>query len=284
MSIGTAALAGLALLCWPGTGGRPRWGLGIVRVRTDPTGTWWRVLFAVGRRPAMMRALVATAVALTAAAVLGPLPGAESGLLTGVGLTALARTGSARADRREAAALADAVDSMVAVLRTGQPASRALGAAAQQVPGRIGQVLRDAAAVSLLGGDVPGTLRGGAATGAALGESAEHGIRSLAAGWAISATAGIPLAEVLSRVGARLLAERTGDEEVRAELTGSRTTAVLVAALPALGLLLGTGMGADPVSVLLHQPAGQGALVIGCALDAIGLWWTARLIRSARSP
>ena len=37
----------------------------------------------------------------------------------------------------------------------------------------------------------------------------------------------------------------------------------------------------QPFQVLLGTPVGWGCLLTGLALDAAGLWWTARLARSA---
>ncbi len=57
----------------------------------------------------------------------------------------------------------------------------------------------------------------------------------------------------------------------------------MLAGLPALGLLLGTAMGADPLRVLLHTGAGLGCLVIGGLLEGAGLWWALRIVRAAEA-
>jgi tight adherence protein B len=63
-------------------------------------------------------------------------------------------------------------------------------------------------------------------------------------------------------------------------LAGARATTGLLACLPALGLLLGTALGADPLRVLLHSAAGLACLVVGGALEGTGLWWALRIVRN----
>jgi tight adherence protein B len=64
-----------------------------------------------------------------------------------------------------------------------------------------------------------------------------------------------------------------------AEVAGPRLSGYLLAALPVLGLLLGTGMGADPVAVLVSTGLGQVLLVVGVGLSCAGLRWIARIVR-----
>ena len=92
---------------------------------------------------------------------------------------------------------------------------------------------------------------------------------------------GAPPAAVLDRV-ARLV-ERAGEAaDRRAEaLAGPRTTATLLAWLPASGLVLGLVLGVDPVTVLLDGAGGTGLLVVGLGLTGLGRAWTRRLIARA---
>ncbi len=71
--------------------------------------------------------------------------------------------------------------------------------------------------------------------------------------------------------------------QLAAQLAGVRASGYLLAALPAFGLLLGCGLGADPVEVLLTSTAGNVALAAGLALDVAGVAWLARLARSAEA-
>ena len=57
----------------------------------------------------------------------------------------------------------------------------------------------------------------------------------------------------------------------------------MLAGLPALGLLLGAALGADPLHVLLHTGPGLGCLLIGGLLEGAGLWWALRIVRGAEA-
>ena len=51
-----------------------------------------------------------------------------------------------------------------------------------------------------------------------------------------------------------------------------------MAARPVMGVLLGSGMGVDPLAVLLGTPLGNVLLVVGVALMCAGLLWSARIV------
>lgn len=101
----------------------------------------------------------------------------------------------------------------------------------------------------------------------------------LAAGWSLSARHGIPWAGLIDATVTDL-ADRVRAEAARsAQVSGPRVSGYVLALMPALGLLLGAGMGADPVHVLLHTGAGNLMLLIGSTLTCAGLAWTARIVR-----
>jgi tight adherence protein B len=130
-------------------------------------------------------------------------------------------------------------------------------------------------AAARFGGDVPDAL----ATAAR--QPGAEGLRGLAACWRVAVDQGAGLAAGLDRLAAALRAERDQRFDLRAQLAGARATAVMLAGLPALGLLIGTGLGADPLHVLLHTGAGLGCLAAGGALEGLGLWWVQRIVRGA---
>ena len=103
----------------------------------------------------------------------------------------------------------------------------------------------------------------------------------VAACWAVSQTSGGSLAPALRRLVAGLDADDSLRQETAAQLAGPRTTAGLLALLPAGGLFLGAGLGADPFDVLLHTPYGWACALGGGALDVAGLLWTRRIVRGA---
>lgn len=82
----------------------------------------------------------------------------------------------------------------------------------------------------------------------------------------------------------RLVRAEVANESVRRELdtqlAGPKSSARVLAALPIIGLLLGSGLGASPLSWLTSTPIGLGVLLAGLTVEAVGLWWVSRLMRS----
>ncbi|WP_369377424.1 type II secretion system F family protein [Streptomyces sp. cg36] len=158
-------------------------------------------------------------------------------------------------------------------LRAGRQPGQALTLAALDTEA-LGAAEAQVLAAARFGGDVPGALREAAR------EPGAEGLAGVAACWQVAVDGGAGLAAGLERLEAALRADQEQREELRAQLTGPRTTAVLLALLPVLGLLLGTAMGASPLRVLLHTPAGLGCLAVAGVLEAAGLYWTARITRT----
>lgn len=101
--------------------------------------------------------------------------------------------------------------------------------------------------------------------------------RILAVAWMLAEESGAPLAPALDRIGAALRSLELLRERRRVLLAGPRATVRLVAALPALALLLGGLLGFDPLPVLL-SPLGVLLLTAGALLLASGIAW-ARLLQ-----
>jgi tight adherence protein B len=198
-------------------------------------------------------------------------------LLAAPGAGYLRREQARAAARRDAEALRTGVtelaSAMVGELRAGKPPADSLLAAAETLDGPLRTRLADVVNVARVGGDVPTALTRAAAPPGA------DALARIAACWRVAAERGAGFAAALSRVAAGLRAEDAGHCEVEAELSGARSTAHLLAVLPAFGLLLGQAVGADPVDVLTHSPLGVGCLVAGLVLIALGLDWTDRIAR-----
>ncbi|MFC8412284.1 type II secretion system F family protein [Streptomyces coelicoflavus] len=118
---------------------------------------------------------------------------------------------------------------------------------------------------------------------AAAGQPGAEGLRGLAACWRVAVDQGAGLAAGLDRLEGALRAERDQRSDLRAQLAGARATAVMLAGLPVLGLLLGVALGSDPLRVLLHTGAGLGCLLAGGALEGLGVWWVTRIVRGAEA-
>ena len=249
-----------------GPGAAPGWfAAGAVRVAGRRIGgEWGCVPLGVGLGVATWSVVPVIAGAVAVPLVRGALRRrAERGVAerTSAAVSALCGTvaGDLRAGRPPHVALADAVES------GGWPGSPELAETARLV-----------LSAARFGGDVPRALRSAAeqAPGA-------QGLAAVAACWQVAVDGGAGLAAALDRVAAALRAEADQRDDLRAQLAGPRSTAVLLALLPGFGLVLGTGLGADPSAVLLHTPAGLVCLVTGALLEWAGLAWTARIIRGA---
>ncbi|QXE35459.1 type II secretion system F family protein [Streptomyces sp. GMY02] len=181
-----------------------------------------------------------------------------------------------RARERRADGIVALCGTAAGELRAGLQPVQALLAASAATGGLAGAEAAVLAAARF-GGDVPRALR------QAAGESGADGLVGLAACWRVAVDGGAGLAAGLDRLEAALRAERDQREALRAQLAGAWSTVVLLALLPVAGLLLGSALGADPLRVLLHTPAGWGLLLVGGALESVGLWWAARIVRAGEA-
>ncbi|MEU4143127.1 type II secretion system F family protein [Streptomyces parvulus] len=187
--------------------------------------------------------------------------------------TRLAATGRRVRERRQDAVLA-LCGALAGEVRAGRQPGEAL-MAAERDSGGLGDGQAAVLAAARFGGDVPGALA------AAAGRPGAEGLRGLAACWRVAVDQGAGLAAGLDRLEGALRAERDQRSDLRAQLAGARATAVMLAGLPVLGLLLGVALGSDPLHVLLHTGAGLGCLLAGGLLEGLGVWWVARIVRGA---
>lgn len=221
-------------------------------------GAW---LAALVTRPAVT---AACAFGTVGTALRSPVAAVAAGLLgwsAGAAIRVLRRERSAERARAQLAAV---VSGLADEYEAGAGVDAALTVVAPQA-GRLESTLVRAAAAA-------GTDAG---VGAVL--AVEPSLRPLAIGATMAERHGVPLGAVLAGVLADVRDEQEVQRAVQAALVGPRMSMVLLALLPAFGLALGTGMGADPARVLLHTPFGAVALLVGAALDAAGVVWVLRL-------
>jgi tight adherence protein B len=255
-----------AALCWPQ---RP------ARCRLAGRPLLARAPHGVPRRPgALVGVLGAAAGGLVLA---GPVGAVTAAIAAG---TAMHRWRSRRRSTRamaSAADLAGAIGLLTAELRAGaHPAAAAERVAADAGPAAA-DVLCTIAATARLCGDVATAVRREAESSPDLARPLEQ----LAAAWALAQRHGIPLAGVLDAVRGDLDHRVRANRRLRASLAGPRATAMVLAGLPALGLLLGQAVGAQPWRVLTTNAAGQLLLLVGALLITVGLSWSAHLVNRA---
>jgi tight adherence protein B len=245
-----------------------------------------RLSSAPVRMLGVVLAALVLAAGLPALGALDPLPAIAGALLAG-GLTArtLRERSRAAADR-----LADAVAEAIGLLAADVSVGRGLGDALQSLsddltqqveedPSRrqLGLLLAPVSDGARLGGHVPAALRELA------GVPGCEAFGRVAAAWELAETAGTPAAAVLGRVSLAVRAHAEHVRAVRAELAGARASARLLATLPVVGLLMGVGLGAHPMHVLLETSYGQLALCAGVMLELVGLAWTDRIAHRAEA-
>lgn len=244
---GSSAVAGLVFQVLRGSR-RPRRRLD--RVVSRPArrpGRWWL------RHPWRTSCLVAlvggSGGQLAGGAVAALLAAAYGGVAARWWISSVVARLRAEADRRTC----DAVASLAADLRTGLAPAAALAAA--------GPLLDT-------GHRTPWE------------EAVARPVRAkVGAAWWLAENVGTPVADLLDRLDADLRSLARARAEATAQAAGARATALLLAALPAMGILLGYGVGADPLRVLLHTRTGAACAVLAVLLQVIGLAWSARLVR-----
>lgn len=227
------------------------------------------------RRPAVPpRGLVVVSVLLAGAVAAlwrGPAVGAAAAVATAVGLfgaAGAARRGQARARDRDLSAALRLLRAELDVGSSGPVALRTAASAAG-----VHRPAFEACARAVADGDD--------AAAAVSGMGAGRELIQIAQVWQLATTLGVPIAGALARVDDDVQARTAQRRAVAAALAGPRSSAALLAGLPVLGVVLGAGMGARPLSVLFDSAAGRLLLCLGVLLDAAGVAWTARLISSA---
>jgi tight adherence protein B len=155
------------------------------------------------------------------------------------------------------------VEALVSELGGGSdPASALVAASASN------RVCPHAVAAARTGGDVALALRRSARTSL---------VRGVAACWEVAQGSGTGLAASLATLADAARETERVRAELRAGLAEPRATALVLAALPALGLLLGTALGTDPWHWLLGSTPGRLVLAAGLVLEAVGAWWSWRI-------
>ena len=199
-------------------------------------------------------------------------------ILSLVAAVVLARTRRGRlrqrVHERRRVAVVDLCAALAAELRAGVPSPDALERTAQ-VPTSAEVVVPRALQAVRSGGDVAQGLRWDATAAGA------EGLRGVAACWEVAMGSGAAMSPALSLLVRGLRAEQAHRREVAATLAAPRATARLLALLPGVAILMGTGLGVDPLGLLLGTPIGALLLMSGGGLALLGVIWTEHLAQAA---
>ena len=175
------------------------------------------------------------------------------------------RRGATVAQRRSDQVLA-ACDALASDLVAGQPPSTALERAAAEW-----DELAPVAAAGRMGADVPDALRSLAARPGAV-----H-LRRVAATWQVAHDTGAGLAGAMESAADAIRSDMRTGRLVATELAAAHATARMLAVLPIGVLLLGIGVGGDPLGFLFRSTPGMVVLAAGLGLSFAGLSWLDRI-------
>jgi tight adherence protein B len=200
------------------------------------------------RRPRLTVILLVAAAATVAGALAGPVAAVISAGYVAAGAVVVAARRRAAADAKAFAAALAAIGAVAADLRAGADPMVSLA--------RVHPALQPVAAQSLS--------------------------RRVGAALRVADDTGAPLADLLDRleIDGRTLARARASASAQA--SGAQATAWLLAALPVAGIALGTGVGADPVHVLLRTPLGAACAGGAMTFQIVGLTWTHRMANSIK--
>lgn len=196
------------------------------------------------RVPRLVKGAALTAPTLLGWALAGPFVALAATVL-GATLVARRRRRAARQrGLRERAAMAQALEMLTAELRVGNHPIRGFAAG-----------LRSAAAYS--------------------GQPADWD--RLAVFWQLATDHGLAVAALMRAAQRDIVERQRFHARVDAGMAGARATTAILAALPAVGILLGQAMGARPLAFLAGDGFGGVVLMVGVALVCVGLVWADRI-------
>ena len=236
----------------------------------------------VAGRPSAVARSSRRLVAVAAAAVGVPLllAAAPSWLVPSVGVTAGVvalvvaerRRGAARVRALATAEQVDeAVTAMTAALAAGASPAQTLSSAARASP----TLLDEAARHAQWGVDPTPALRQAAR------QPGAGALTELAAAWAVAASTGCRLLDVLERIRTSVHDDVAVAHEVQEQLAPVRATARVLALLPLGGVVVGASLGVNVPRLLLTTPWGRASIAGALGLIASGLWLVERIARRA---
>jgi tight adherence protein B len=230
--------------------------------RHEPVERWARSL----ARPAVVRLVLSGVIG--AVALIGGIPlGVASAAVAGTGWAAVRDSARRKQSTGQRGELLAGLRMLIGELEAGARPPAALAASAEAAPAYAAVFAAAAAAADT--GDAGSVL------------AAEPRTRAIGLAWQLGERAGTELTGVLARVARDLAAEDEQRRSVAIALAGPRASATVLAGLPALGLALGTAMGARPWDFLVSAGAGQVVCCTGVLLDVAGLWWMRRILARA---
>ena len=100
----------------------------------------------------------------------------------------------------------------------------------------------------------------------------------------ICARTGAPVTDSLMRIINSVRDQQRRQRTLAQETASTKATVVVLAALPLLGVLMGLGLGLNPLTWFLHSVLGALCLTSGVGLEVLGWLWVRLLMRRASTP
>ncbi len=252
---------------------------GTVRLVGRVTGRLLRLASSKGialRFSPVVLVLVASSAGMVIGLALGDGPGAVIGAVCGAFTPWLAlRMAPDRRDARLGTQVPEFIDAVARSLRSGRSLVGAVSGAVCETREPLAGELRPMLLRIEAGIGLRDSL---AATRTA---TANRPLHTALSALSIANEAGGAQAMVLDALAASLRSRVVAGRELRALATPVRVSATLIGLAPPA--VMGAVVAIDPntASHAYAQPAGRAAVVVGVALDLVGLWWIRRLTRFA---
>jgi len=176
-------------------------------------------------------------------------------------------TGRVNRDQQHRIRVIVAFTALATELRAGHPPEVALRNA-----GGDPSVWPTAVSAARFGSDITQALR--------VDAESHPAITALAACWRVGSVSGSGLARTVEELARSGRASEDTRVQLDAHLASARSSIRVLAALPFLGIAMGTLLGATPLTWFGTSRIGFGALCGGLTLTGIGLWWSRRITSS----
>ena len=184
------------------------------------------------------------------------------------------RSRTARRSRDEA--LGELLALVAGPLRSGAPATVALGAARSALgPGPLDGLVADLVSAGHRAEPLAPVWSRWA------DRLASDELRFVARAWALTEDTGAPLADALESSLAVVRARRRAADRVASAAAGPRASMLVLLLLPLSGPLVGLACGIGPRTLYLSSPAATGSLFAGVVLAVLARWWSARILARA---
>ena len=104
--------------------------------------------------------------------------------------------------------------------------------------------------------------------------------KSFAQIWQTCETNGASLSPVLTKFNEQLQVEKELRQELESSLSGAKLSAIVLAFLPIIGVLLANFLGANSFNWILNSSVGKICLILGIFLEILGIFWVKKIINN----